>query len=139
MIRQYLFCLTYVILWVFQILVLENSMRIRTIYFKVMDMEQSITFWEKLLELSPNRKSEKWTEFSIGGVRIGLLLNDFGDELVGSASVPVFEFDAPSLPAFLDRAKSLGATVVMQLNDAMTSVVLASPDGHEFEVCTRHD
>ncbi len=139
MTRQYLFCLTYVILWVFQILVLENSMRIRTIYFKVMDMERSITFWEKLLELSPNRKSEKWAEFSIGGVRLGLLLNDFGDELVGSASVPVFEFDASSLPAFLDRAKSLGATVVMQLNDAMTSVVLASPDGHEFEVCTCHD
>ncbi|MFM0649254.1 VOC family protein [Paraburkholderia bryophila] len=114
-------------------------MRIRTIYFKVMDMERSITFWEKLLELSPNRKSEKWAEFSIGGVRLGLLLNDFGDELVGSASVPVFEFDASSLPAFLDRAKSLGATVVMQLNDAMTSVVLASPDGHEFEVCTCHD
>jgi hypothetical protein len=34
-------------------------MRVRTIYFKVTDMEQSVTFWEKLLELSPNRKSEK--------------------------------------------------------------------------------
>lgn len=56
-------------------------MRTRTIYFKVMDMERSIAFWEKLLELSPNRKSEKWAEISIGEVRIGLLLNDFGDEL----------------------------------------------------------
>jgi len=114
-------------------------MRVRTIYFKVTDMEQSVTFWEKLLELSPNRKSGKWTEFSVGDVRLGMLLNDFGDELVGSACVPVFEFDVSSSHTFVNRAKALGAAVVLELNDDMNSIVLASPDGHEFEVCTCHD
>jgi predicted enzyme related to lactoylglutathione lyase len=117
----------------------KNSMRVRTIYFKVTDMEQSVTFWEKLLELSPNRKSGKWTEFSVGDVRLGMLLNDFGDELVGSACVPVFEFDVSSSHTFVNRAKALGATVVLELNDDMNSIVLASPDGQEFEVCTCHD
>jgi catechol 2,3-dioxygenase-like lactoylglutathione lyase family enzyme len=77
-------------------------MRIRTIYFKVTDMERSVTFWERLLELSPNRKSEKWREFSIGEVRVWLLLNGFGDELVGSACVPVFEFDVIFLAYFCE-------------------------------------
>jgi predicted lactoylglutathione lyase len=115
-------------------------MRIRTVYLKVKDMERSATFWERLLERSPNRKSEKWTEFSLGEVRFGLLLNDFGDECVGSGCVPVFEFDVSALHAFLNHAKALGANVVLDgLNDeAMKSVVLMSPDGHEFELCACH-
>ncbi|CAE6701706.1 hypothetical protein R69658_03344 [Paraburkholderia aspalathi] len=116
-------------------------MRIRTTYLKVKDMERAATFWESLLERSPTRKSERWTEFLLGEVRFGLLLNDFGDEFVGSGCVPVFEFDASALHTFLSRAKALGATVVLDgLNDeTMKSIVLASPDGHEFELCTCHD
>ncbi|MFM0028604.1 VOC family protein [Paraburkholderia madseniana] len=120
---------------------MEHSMRIRTTYLKVKDMERAATFWENLLERSPNRKSERWTEFSLGEVRFGLLLNDFGDEFVGSGCVPVFEFDVSALHTFLNRAKALGATVVLDgLNDeTMKSIVLASPDGQEFELCACHD
>jgi predicted lactoylglutathione lyase len=55
--------------------------------------------------------------------------------------VPVFEFDESNLHIFLDRARGLGATVVLDglKNEAMRSIVLASPDGHEFELCTCHD
>lgn len=100
-----------------------------------------ITVWKRHSERSPNRKSERWTEFSPGEVRVGLLLNDFGDEFVGSGCVPVLEFDVSALHTFLNRAKALGATVVLDgLNDeAMKSIVLISPDGHEFELCTCHD
>lgn len=116
-------------------------MRIRTAYFKVTDMKRSVTFWESLLKLSPSRKSERWTEFTVGEVRLGLLLNDFGDELVGSACVPVFEFDAFGLKDFLNRAKALGATIVLDgLDDeTMKSIVLLGPDGHEFELCACHE
>ena len=116
-------------------------MRIRTTYLKVSDMERSATLWESLLQLAANRKTERWTEFSVGEVRFGLLLNDFGDEFSGSGCVPVFEFDESNLHIFLDRARGLGATVVLDglKNEAMRSIVLASPDGHEFELCTCHD
>ncbi|WP_246291345.1 VOC family protein [Paraburkholderia fynbosensis] len=85
--------------------------------------------------------SDKWTEFSLGEVRFGLLLNDFGDEFVGSGCVPVFEFDVFALHIFLDRAKAFGATVALDglNNEAMKSIVLVSPDGHEFELCACHD
>lgn len=116
-------------------------MRIRTVYFKVADMTRAVTFWKNLLGQPPSRTSEKWTEFLVGEVRLGLLLNDFGDELVGSACVPVFEFDAAALQDFLARAKALGATVVLDgISDETTNtIVMASPDGHEFELCTCHE
>ena len=116
-------------------------MRIRTTYLKEGTLQQDERFWETLLERTPNRKSEKWTEFSVGEVRFGLLLDDFGDEFTGSGCVPVFEFDVPDLHIFLNRAKALGATVVLDgLNDeTMKSIVLTSPDGHEFELCGCHD
>jgi predicted enzyme related to lactoylglutathione lyase len=101
-------------------------------------MERATTFWENLLERSPNRKSETWVAFSLGEVRFGLLLNDFGDEFAGSGCVPVFEFNISDLHIFLDRAKTLGAKVVLDgLNDeTMKSVVLSDPEGHEFELCS---
>jgi hypothetical protein len=116
-------------------------MRIRTAYFKVTDMERSATFWKSLSKLSLSRKSERWAEFAAGEVRIGLLLNDFDDELVGSACVPVFEFDAFGLKDFLNRAKALGATVVLDgLDDeSMKSIVLSDPEGHAFELCSCHE
>jgi catechol 2,3-dioxygenase-like lactoylglutathione lyase family enzyme len=115
-------------------------MKLRTIYLKVSDMEKSASFWQRVLECSPHRKSTKWTEFMLGDVRLGLLLNAFGDEFNGSGSVPVFEFDEPALHTFLHRAKENGATVVVDglKNDEMKSIVMCSPDGHEFELCTCH-
>ncbi|WP_133647748.1 VOC family protein [Paraburkholderia flava] len=116
-------------------------MRIRTTYLKVKDMGQATTFWGNLLERSPNCKSERWTEFTLGEVGFGLLLNDFGDEFAGSGCVPVFEVDVSALHTFLDRARTLGATVVLDgLNDeTMKSIVLSDPEGHEFELCSCHD
>jgi catechol 2,3-dioxygenase-like lactoylglutathione lyase family enzyme len=115
-------------------------MKLRTVYLKVNDMEKSVSFWQQVLESVPHRKSSKWTEFMLGDIRLGLLLNDFGDEFNGSGSVPVFEFDNEALLAFLSRAQVNGATVVLDglADEAMKSIVLCSPDGHEFELCTCH-
>jgi catechol 2,3-dioxygenase-like lactoylglutathione lyase family enzyme len=115
-------------------------MKLRTIYLKVNDMNTSVSFWQQVLESVPHRKSARWTEFMLGDFRLGLLLNDFGDEFNGSGSVPVFEFSDEALCAFLNRAKANGATVVLDglADEAMKSIVLCSPDGHEFELCSCH-
>jgi catechol-2,3-dioxygenase len=46
-------------------------MKLRTVYLKVSDMEKSASFWQQVLETVPHRKSERWTEFVLGEVRLG--------------------------------------------------------------------
>ena len=58
-------------------------MKIRTVYLKVGNMGEAVSFWQQVLERAPHRQSEKWTEFAVGEVRLGLLLNDFGDPFDG--------------------------------------------------------
>ncbi len=115
-------------------------MRVRTLYFKVVDMDRAVTFWEALLEKRANRKSDRWSEFPLEGARLGLLLNDFEDDVAGSGGVPVFELEDAVIDAHVQRAVSLGASIVVDgLNDPkMNSIVLAAPDGHEFEICRCH-
>ena len=112
-------------------------MRVRSSYFKVLNMEQEVAFWRAVLQTEPLKASSHWSEFKIGGVRIGFLLNDFGEELKGSACVPVLEFEPTELSSAVERARSAGATVVLDglNNPKMNSIVLASPSGHEFELC----
>jgi len=114
-------------------------MRLRTAYFKVGDMAQAVVFWSTLLEQQPTRRSEHWSEFALGDVRIGFLLNDFGEQIVGQGCVPVFELDATEIGALIERAKRLGATVVVDglADPQMNGIVLAAPGGQEFELHRR--
>ena len=116
-------------------------MKIRTVYFKVADMNKAVDFWQKLLEVKPHKTSPKWYEFMVGNLRLGLLLNDFGDKYSGSNCVPVFEFSDDELPKYIERAKSLGAKVIVDgLNDPnLLSIVFADPFGNEFELSKFHD
>lgn len=112
-------------------------MRVRSSYFKVSNMQTEVAFWKALLEQEPTKTSPNWTEFVIAGQRIGFLLNDFGEELVGCNCVPVLEVDDGAMEAAVTRAKTAGATVILDglNNPKMNSIVLASPGGHEFELC----
>jgi hypothetical protein len=85
----------------------------------------------------PLKSSAHWSEFLVGSTRVGFLLNDFGEQLVGCSSVPVFEVDDGEMTATIACAKHAGATVVLDGlgNPKMNSIVLASPGGHEFELC----
>jgi predicted lactoylglutathione lyase len=115
-------------------------MNLRTVYLKVNNMETSASFWQRLLGYEPHKQSEKWTEFMVGTNRLGLLLNDFGDEFKGSSAVPVFEFEQGALHEFVKRAMESGASIVMDglEIESMKSIVLSGPDGHEFELCMCH-
>jgi len=112
-------------------------MRVRSNYFKVDNMQAEVAFWSSLLQAEPIKSSTHWSEFMVGSVRIGFLLNDFGDKLQGCNSVPVLEVDDGAMEATVVRAKAAGATVVLDglANPKMNSIVLASPGGHEFELC----
>ena len=112
-------------------------MRIRSAYFKVKDMAAEVRFWRAVLQAEPVKSSSHWSEFMIAGTRLGFLLNDFGEQLVGCSSVPVLEVDDGAMEATLLRAKNAGAVVVLDglANPKMNSIVLATPGGHEFELC----
>jgi hypothetical protein len=111
--------------------------KIRSAYFKVTDMAGAVAFWSSFLLQAPIKQSEHWSEFLLGDLRLGLLLNDFDEEIRGSGCVPVFELVPTELTASIERAKSLGATVVLDglSNPQMNSIVMAAPSGHEFELC----
>jgi catechol 2,3-dioxygenase-like lactoylglutathione lyase family enzyme len=112
-------------------------MRVRSVYFKVQDMAAEVAFWRALLQLEAAKSSAHWSEFVLGSTRIGLLLNDFGEQLTGCSGVAVFEVDEGEMSPTINRAKEAGATVVLDglANPKMNSIVLASPGGHEFELC----
>lgn len=116
-------------------------MKIRTIYFKVTDMAKAVAFWQGLLQIVPHKTSPKWHEFMVGSLRFGLLLNDYGDSYNGSNCAPVWEFDDEELPAYIERAKSLGARMLVDgLEDPnLKSIVFADPFGNEFELSRFHD
>lgn len=116
-------------------------MKIRTVYFKVADMDRAVNFWSGLLHIEPHKASPKWYEFMIGSLRLGLLLNDFGGVYSGSNCVPVWEFGDDELFEYIERAKTLGATVLVDGldNPNLKSVVFADPFGNEFELSRFHD
>lgn len=116
-------------------------MKIRTIYFKVDDMKKAVKFWSSLLGMKPHKKFAQWHEFMVGNVRLGLLLNDFGDKFSGCNCVPVFEFSDKQLTKYIERAKKSGAKIVVDgLDDPdLKSVVFSDPFGNQFEMSKFHD
>ena len=114
----------------------NDSMRIRSVYYKVSDMTSAIRFWKEFLQQELVSQGENWSSFDIDGVKLGLLLNDFGDDFTGSGCVPTLEVDSATMDRQVALAKSLGATVVLDglADPEMRNIVLRAPGGHEFEL-----
>ncbi len=116
-------------------------MHVRTVYFKVDDMDTAVAFWGALLGVKAHKTSPSWHEFMSGTLRIGLLLNDFEETASGANCVPVFECADDELEIYIRRAKKLGAKVIVDglLDPKLLSVVFADPFGNEFEISKFHD
>jgi predicted enzyme related to lactoylglutathione lyase len=116
-------------------------MKIRTIYFKVTDMSKAVDFWQQLLDVKPHKTFSEWHEFMVKNLRLGLLLAEPDDKYSGSNCVPVFEFSDDELTRYIERAKVLGAKVIVDgLNDPnLLSIVFSDPFGNEFELSKFHD
>ena len=115
-------------------------MKIRTIYFKVSDMQKAVSFWQGFLQIQPHKTFPRWYEFMIGELRLGLLLTE-NFKKSSSNCIPVFEFKDEDLPEYIEKAKLLGAEVVIDgLDDPnMLSICFRDPLGNEFELSKFHE
>ncbi len=107
-------------------------MRLVSIYLYVSDMNVESTFWRAILQNEPETSSEKWTEFTIGNARVGLLLDDESLESVSSTSVLVLEVEDKEIDQCIERAQVAGGRIVMQ--GLSSRIIMASPSGHQFEL-----
>src|SRR5712692_2380725 len=69
------------------------AMKIRTVYFKVSDMNAAVKFYTDFFGQDAHKTSGVWSEFLLGEVRLGLLTKKNGERTIGSNCVPVFEFN----------------------------------------------
>jgi catechol 2,3-dioxygenase-like lactoylglutathione lyase family enzyme len=119
-------------------------MKIRTVYFKVHRVGEALKFWQALLGMEPSKSFPAWHEFSIGDTRLGLLpVDDPGVDSLSGSCVPVFEFSDNHAARTIERAKDLGASVILEgeahPDYPHTAAVLADPLGNEFEITAFHD
>jgi predicted enzyme related to lactoylglutathione lyase len=115
-------------------------MKIRTVYFKVRNLDQCVKFWSELLEIQPRTSSPHWAQFRIRDINLGLLpLEPKGER---PSCVPVFEFPDDVIQAKISRAKAMGASVILEGKDhpdyPNTAAVLQDPEGNEFEFTNYH-
>ena len=117
-------------------------MKIRTVYFKVSEMEKLVAFWQEFFEQIPLKRTPYWSEFKSENINFGLLWEDgFTVENDRSNFVPVFEFKASELEVMKNRATSLGGKVRVDMKDHpdQKSYLLCDPFGNEFEITKFHD
>ncbi len=115
-------------------------MKIRTVYFKVPNMDLAISFWEAFLKTAPHKRSQWWSEFRCETINFGLLqMEDFKTNSEGSF-VPVFEVADAELENTKNLALQAGAKVVVDISEHpdKKSYVLSDPSGNEFEVTKFH-
>jgi predicted enzyme related to lactoylglutathione lyase len=106
-------------------------MRLASTYLYVSDMGMESSFWQTIFEKAPVSSGEKWTEFAVGDVRVGLLLDDESIGPVNSTSVLVFEVEDGEMDEYIARTQAAGGSIVMQ--GLSSRIIMASPSGHQFE------
>ncbi len=116
-------------------------MKIRTVYFKSNDLKATKAFWQELLGIKPHKDFDSWVEFKLDNINLGIWPNDGTSKWSGSGTVPVFEFKDDELADYIEKAKKLGAKVILNgLNDPnLLSIIFSDPWGNEFEQSKFHD
>ena len=117
-------------------------MKIRTIYFKVPDINKACEFWQSFLGIEPHKSSASWIEFKLDNLNFSLLkLDHFQIGKDQANCVPVFEFADSTFEDYVRKAKSIGAHVVFDIKEHPDgkSYVFTDPFGNEFEVTRFHD
>jgi hypothetical protein len=117
-------------------------MKMRTVYFKVFNMDNAVQFWSKFLLTEPTKRSPYWSEFRCESINLGLLWIKNLDSLNNNPQfVPVFEVQDFEIEIVKNRALALGAQIVVDVKNHpdQKSYVLSDPFGNEFEITYFHD
>ncbi len=107
-------------------------MRLTSVYLYVCDMQRETRFWRALLQRDPVTSTDKWSEFSIGDARLGLLLDEEATNPVSSTSVLVLEVEDKDIDDCITRAQAAEGSIVMQ--GLSSRIIMESPSGHQFEL-----
>jgi len=118
-------------------------MRVRTVYFKVQDLEPVRNWWQAFLRCEPRKVFAEWCEFRVGDTNLGLLsLAAYVPGPGRPSCIPVLEFPDEEIVAVIARAKELGASAVLEgeahPDHPNIAAVLVDPFGNEFEVTNYH-
>jgi hypothetical protein len=118
-------------------------MRVRTVYFKVRELEPVRNWWQAFLRCDPRKDVAEWCEFRVGDTNLGLLaLPTYAAEPGQPSCIPVLEFPDVEIVAVIARAKELGATARLEgeahPDYPNIAAVLVDPFGNEFEVTNYH-
>jgi catechol 2,3-dioxygenase-like lactoylglutathione lyase family enzyme len=119
-------------------------MRVRTVYFKVRDLDAARDWWQAFLQSEPRKAFAEWCEFRVGDTNLGLLSFPSYIPAGGRPScIPVLEFSDETIVAVIARAKELGATALLEgeahPDHPNVAAVLVDPFGNEFEVTNYHE
>lgn len=116
--------------------ILASMLAVRTFYYKVTDMQGVIDWWKNVFDLIPHKQTVAYSEFKFENVRIGFVLNDFGDVYGGNRGIVMFNvISEKECDAFIEKAVALGGKITSDNRDSeLKSVVLIDPFGNEFEL-----
>lgn len=112
-------------------------MTIRTFYFKVSDVERITDWWSEVLGISPHKKSRAYGEFKVGEMRLGFVLNDWGEKYEGNRGVAMFNTDSEKeRDELIDRMVKAGGSIEAdnRTNEALKSASVLDPFGNEVEI-----
>ena len=102
----------------------------------VTDMARSVSFYRTLLRREPAYQSEHWSEFEVGGARLGLHKADGEEAVPGSGSVRLF-FEVEDIEAERARLQQAGVPLrgpIAELEGVGRNLLFEDPDGHVLEL-----
>ena len=112
------------------------TLRIKSLYICVKDMERAIEFYEKLLGQKVTEADEIYSVFDIDGFRYGLFANEKVNEEVkwGDNCIPSFEVNDINL--IQERLTKLNCPIVFPLTIIGKNKVLEFSDseGNDIEI-----
>jgi catechol-2,3-dioxygenase len=115
----------------------QNSIRVRTLYFKVEDALKVANWWSQFLGIKLHKENEYYSEIKVNDFRLAFLKNDFGDKFDGNRSTIMFECETwGKLLTFVENAKKSGAKLIEDSlqNEDLRSCIFEDPFGNEFEI-----
>jgi catechol 2,3-dioxygenase-like lactoylglutathione lyase family enzyme len=111
-----------------------RALHLYTILLQTSDMNRSVSWFRDALGLSPGYSSPYWSEYDLGGQRLGLHPSISGAEPMSGAG-PVLCVATDDILQLRARLHSLGVSVDDALHDTPSGAVLdfTDPDGNRWQ------